>query len=182
MSSIAKIRVFANGPCDQGSIPGRVISKTIKWYLMPLCLTLSNLRYGSTVKWSNLGKGVPPPLHLSVVTKEKETSGQPWLRRPTYYIYTCVFVCVSTAISLKKTAIFSIPEKAPVGTHVGPLIKFTFSRSATYMTRKKLYLTLTLIPLTHIWHLRPAADSQSLTQNWRELPVDCRGRMCVKSS
>ena len=34
-------RVFANGPGDQGSIPGRVIPKTKKkWNLMPPWLTL----------------------------------------------------------------------------------------------------------------------------------------------
>ena len=32
-------RVFANGPEDQGSIPGRVVPKTQKWYLIPPCLT-----------------------------------------------------------------------------------------------------------------------------------------------
>ena len=32
-------RVFTNGPEDQGSIPGRVIPKTQKWYLIPPCLT-----------------------------------------------------------------------------------------------------------------------------------------------
>ena len=37
-------RVFANGPEDQGSIPGQVIPKTLKWYLMPFCLTLSTIR------------------------------------------------------------------------------------------------------------------------------------------
>ena len=31
-----------------------------KWYLMPPCLTLSIIRYGSRVKWSNSGKGVVP--------------------------------------------------------------------------------------------------------------------------
>ena len=54
------VRVFASGPGDLGSIPGRVMPKTQKWYLMPPCLTLSNIRYGSRVKWSNPGKGVPP--------------------------------------------------------------------------------------------------------------------------
>ena len=49
-------RVFANGPGDLGSIPGRVIPKT----LIPLCLTLSNIRYVSRVKWWNPGKGVAP--------------------------------------------------------------------------------------------------------------------------
>ena len=31
-----------------------------KWYLMPPCLTLSIIRYGSRVKWSNPGKGQAP--------------------------------------------------------------------------------------------------------------------------
>ena len=31
-----------------------------KWYLMPPCLTLSIIRYGSRVKWSNPGKGIAP--------------------------------------------------------------------------------------------------------------------------
>ena len=54
-------RVFANGPGDQGSIPGRVIPKTLKkWYLIPSCLTLSIIRYVSRVKGSNPGKGVAP--------------------------------------------------------------------------------------------------------------------------
>ena len=31
-----------------------------KWYLMPPCLTLTIIRYGLRVKWSNPGKGVAP--------------------------------------------------------------------------------------------------------------------------
>ena len=31
-----------------------------KWYLIPACLTLSNIRYVLRVKWSNPGKGVAP--------------------------------------------------------------------------------------------------------------------------
>ena len=57
-------RVFISGPGDLGSVPGRVIQKTLKWYLIPPCLTFGNIRYGSRVKWSNLGKGVAPfPTH-----------------------------------------------------------------------------------------------------------------------
>ena len=52
------VRVFVNGPGNLGSIPGHVISKTQKLYLIPLCLTLSIIRYVSRVKWSNPGKGV----------------------------------------------------------------------------------------------------------------------------
>ena len=34
--------------------------RLLKWYLIPPCLTLSIIRYGSRVKWSNPGKGVGP--------------------------------------------------------------------------------------------------------------------------
>ena len=48
-------------PMAWGSIPGWVIQKTKKkWYLIPLCLTLSIIRYLSGVKWSNPRKGVAP--------------------------------------------------------------------------------------------------------------------------
>ena len=54
-------RGFVNGLGDLGSIPGHIIPKTKKkWYLIPPCLTLSNIRYVSRVKWSNPGKGVAP--------------------------------------------------------------------------------------------------------------------------
>ena len=32
----------------------------LKWYLIPPCLTLSNIKYVSRVKWSNSGKVVAP--------------------------------------------------------------------------------------------------------------------------
>ena len=35
--------------------------RLLKWYMMPLYFTLSNIRYVSRVKWSNPGKGVAPP-------------------------------------------------------------------------------------------------------------------------
>ena len=52
------VRVFANGPGDLCSIPGRVIPKTLKIVLDALALSI--IRYGSRVKWSNPGKGVAP--------------------------------------------------------------------------------------------------------------------------
>ena len=55
-------RVFANGPGDRDSITGRVIPKTQKWYLTPLCLTRSIITPASWVKWSNPGKGVAPSI------------------------------------------------------------------------------------------------------------------------
>ena len=37
-------KMFAKGPGDRGSVPGRVIAKTQKWSLIPPCLTLSIIR------------------------------------------------------------------------------------------------------------------------------------------
>ena len=52
------VRVFANGPVDLGSIPGRVIPKTLK---MVLDASLLNIQqYKVWVKWRNPGKGVAP--------------------------------------------------------------------------------------------------------------------------
>ena len=42
-----------------------------KWYLMPPCLTLSIIRYGSRVKSSNPGKGVAPSPTPGVVSYRK---------------------------------------------------------------------------------------------------------------
>ena len=47
-----------------------------KWYLMPPCLTLSIIRYGSRVKWSNPGKGVAPsPTPWCSKLSKREPSG-----------------------------------------------------------------------------------------------------------
>ena len=52
------VRVFTNGPGDQGS--SRVNQRLKKWYLMSPRLALSIIRYGLKVKWINPGKGVTP--------------------------------------------------------------------------------------------------------------------------
>ena len=38
------VQMFTNDPGDLGSILGHVIPKPLKWYLIPLCLTLSNIK------------------------------------------------------------------------------------------------------------------------------------------
>ena len=59
-----------------------------KWYLMPPCLTLSIIRYGSRVKWSNPGKGVPPsPTPWCSKLSKREPSGHPRLWSPTLLFY-----------------------------------------------------------------------------------------------
>ena len=57
-------RVFANGPGDLGSIPGRVISKTLKMVFDTSLLGTQQYKVCVTnvsrVKWSNPGEGVAP--------------------------------------------------------------------------------------------------------------------------
>ena len=74
-------RVFANGPRDWGSFPGRVIPKTQKWYLIPPCLKLSIIWYVSRVKWSNPGNGVAPSPTMWCSSYRK--GNHPRLRLPT---------------------------------------------------------------------------------------------------
>ena len=58
-----------------------------KWYLMPPCLTLSIIRYGSRVKWSNPGKGVAPsPTTWCSKLSKREPSGHPRLWSPTFIL------------------------------------------------------------------------------------------------
>ena len=73
--------VFANGPGDQGSIPGRVIPKTLKM------VHDTSLTHISKVKWSNPGKGVAPAPTPRVVAIEKRAFWSPTLLA-TYYIST----------------------------------------------------------------------------------------------
>ena len=54
------VEVFSIGSGDLGSIPGRVILRRKKWYLMTPYLTLRFIRYRSRVKWSHPEKEVAP--------------------------------------------------------------------------------------------------------------------------
>ena len=79
-----------------------------KWYLMPPCLTLSIIRYGSRVKWSNPGKGVAPsPTPRCSKLSKREPSGHPRLWSPTYiykyiYIYETQLLSFSPMHSLER--------------------------------------------------------------------------------
>ena len=87
------VRVFTNGPGDRGSILGLVIPKPQKKVLdasLLLCLTLSNIRYGSRVKWNNTGKGVAPSPTLWCNSFEKGTFELPLL----IYIYIYIYIYI----------------------------------------------------------------------------------------
>ena len=90
-----------------------------KWYLMPPCLTLSIIRYGTRVKWSNPGKGVAPsPTPWCSKLSKREPSGHPRLWSPTLltlyiYIYIYIklfllnlFICLPWCVTLKRSVVF----------------------------------------------------------------------------
>ena len=72
---------------DLGTITGRVLLKTQKCYLMPLCLTLSIIRYASRGGEAIQGKEEHPPQHLGVVAIEKGAFGLPRQVGQLKYIY-----------------------------------------------------------------------------------------------
>ena len=76
-----------------------------KWYLMPPCLTLSIIRYGSRVKWSNPGKRVAPfPTPWCSKLSKREHSSHLRLWSPTlltyYELKSTLNVSVSVTIML----------------------------------------------------------------------------------
>ena len=81
------VRVFSNSPRDKISIPSRVLIKTPKCFLIPLCLILSIIRYGSRVIGAIQGKEWRLPLHLGVVAIEKGTFRSPKTTISQVYIY-----------------------------------------------------------------------------------------------
>ena len=70
--------VFANGPGDWGSIPGRVIPKTQKMVLDPALLNTQHYMVRIKGKVEQTRKiELRPPVHLGVVAMEKGAFGSP---------------------------------------------------------------------------------------------------------
>ena len=97
--------MFANGPGDLGSIPGRVIPKTQKMVLDASLFNTQHYKVRIKVKWSNPGKGVAPsPTPWCSKLSKREPSGHPRLWLPTLlllyiYIYIYVHSCLHTIIN-----------------------------------------------------------------------------------
>ena len=77
-------RVFANGPVDLGSIPGRVIPKTLKMVLDTSLLNTQQYKVcikGKVEKSRERSSALPDTSVYSLL--KRETSGRPRLRSPT---------------------------------------------------------------------------------------------------
>ena len=87
-----------------------------KWYLIPPCLTLSIIRYGSRVKWSNPGKGVAPsPTPWCSKLSKREPSGHPRLWSPTL-LFICIYIYIYIFTNLISTSIHGTEKKPWPGT------------------------------------------------------------------
>ena len=84
-------RVFSNGPGDLGSIPGRVIPKTLKIVLDTSLLNTRQYKVRIEGKRSNPGKGVGP--------SPKPRCSSYWKRNPPVAKFTLLFLTL--IISLK---------------------------------------------------------------------------------
>ena len=90
-----------------GSIPRRVIQKAQKWYLMLSYLTLSIIRYGSRVKWSNPGNRVAPPYTPVQQLPKRESSGHPRLRSPPLlFTFRVLYIINNLYFSVKYKNIY----------------------------------------------------------------------------
>ena len=71
-------RVFANGPADRGSIPGRVISKPQKIVLDATWLNTQHYKVRTKGNGEQSKEGSSAhPLHLGSVAIEKRATGSP---------------------------------------------------------------------------------------------------------
>ena len=91
--TLPAVRVFANGPVDLGSIPGRVIPKTLKMVLDTTLLNTQHYKVLFKVKWSNPGNGVAPSPTLGVVAIEKGAFGSPSTMSLTLTFYIYMLYC-----------------------------------------------------------------------------------------
>ena len=81
------IRVFANGPWDQGSIPGWIIPKTQKMFLDVALLNTHHYKVRI--------KGKVEQSKESGAIQGKETSGKPRLSSPTFILLIYIYIYIS---------------------------------------------------------------------------------------
>ena len=70
--------MFANGPGDRGSIPGRVIPKTQKMVLDTALINTQYYKVRIKNKVEQSKEWSCASLHIGVVDIEKEAFGAPW--------------------------------------------------------------------------------------------------------
>ena len=80
-------RVFTNDPGDRGSIPGRVIPKTLKMVLHASLLNTQQYKVRIKGKVEQSRERSSAPLHLGVVAIEKGALGSPSTKVANFTFY-----------------------------------------------------------------------------------------------
>ena len=88
--------VFANGPGDMGSIPGRVTPKTLKMVLDVSLFNTKHYKVRIKGKVEKSWERSSAPLHLGVVAIEKRAFGSPstMVTNFTFTIYIYIYTSI----------------------------------------------------------------------------------------
>ena len=73
-----------------------------KWYLVPPCLTLSIIRYGSKLGGAIQGKELCPTLHLGVVVNEKGDFWLPLTTVTNFTLYIYIYIYSSSSVMINS--------------------------------------------------------------------------------
>ena len=110
--------------------------RLLKWYLIPPCLTLSNIRYVLRVKWSTPGKGVAPfPTPRCSSNWKRSLLVVLDYGRQLYlqlYKYTYIHACVCEYMSVYVLIWFSLVWFYGTSTIVGYKCQIHFNSSISY--------------------------------------------------
>ncbi len=137
--------MFANGPGVLGSIES--YQRLKKWCLMPPCLTLSILRYGSRVKWSNPGKGVAPSPTPWCSSYRKESL---WVTfNYGHHLYLLYYSIACAAQQLETNSLNVTPPFLVLDDHVNSITAIDSNDPWGHYTSLELngILTVSLTPL-----------------------------------
>ena len=86
------VRVFVNGPGDQGSIPGRIIPKTQKMVLDATLLNTQHYKVRIKGKVEQSRERCSAPLHLGVEAIEKGAFGSPSTTVANFTYFMTIYV------------------------------------------------------------------------------------------
>ena len=124
-----------------------------KWYLIPLCLALSIIRYRSKVSSSIQRKELYPPLHLGVVAIEKRAFRSPnFLQLLNIYIY----------LYLSHFQSVNLIHYLPHYLYISPSISLIGSLCISQTN--SLYMSLSWVVTRHTLRLDPGGCEQAITQ------------------
>ena len=106
--SFLQSRVFVKGPEDLGSIPGRIIPKTLKMVLDTSLLNTQQYKVRIKGKVEQSRERSSPPLHLGVVAIEKGAFGSPSTTVVNFIYAFNVYIVIVSRVSKLKQLVYCV--------------------------------------------------------------------------